>query len=184
MEITEPRSGTLAVVAGAVALVAAFFLGIQSDVVVSVVEPDDDVQRVLWRIAVIVIGVVVTVFAVLTVRDMTVPDGRIDRYAGPALIVSALGITGVSTLWSLLVAVSATGAALPPDAIGYIGNATVLGVLLGLGIVAAAWSLRAYSAVLEVFRHGRPGSRPKALVAIAIVIVFVLVVPVSNAFRA
>jgi hypothetical protein len=117
-------------------------------------------------------------------RDMTVPDGRIDRYAGPALIVSALAITGVSTLWSLLVAVSATGAALPPDAIGYIGNATVLGVLLGLGIVAAAWSLRAYSAVVEVFRHGRPGSRPKALVAIAIVIVFVLVVPVSNAFQA
>lgn len=100
---------------------------------VSVVEPDDDVQRVLWPIAVIVIGVVVTFFAVLTVRDMTVPDGRIDRYAGPALIVSALAITGVSNLWSLLVAVSATGAALPPDAIGYIGNATVLGVLLGLG---------------------------------------------------
>lgn len=183
VEIVEPRTGTFAVLGSLLAIAATFFIGIRPDIVTPIIDPDRDAQVILWRTAVVVIGVVVTMFFTPLMRDMFLPDGRMNRYVSPGLIVGALSVTGVSTLWLLLVAVSSTGGSLPSDAIAYIGNVTVIGILLGLALVAISWLLRTWDALSELIKYGQRSKVPLALAALALVLLFLLLVPVQNAFR-
>lgn len=183
VRVTESRPGVLLAAIGVPALGLAMVVGSQSDAVEAVVDPGPTTQLVLWRTAVIVLGAVATLFVVLTMRDMFLPDGRIERYAGPSMIVNALGITGVTTLWAMLVAVSAAGGAVPEDAVGYIGNATVLGLLLGLAVVGVTWVVSAVGAFVELVRYGDRSKLPAAVGAVVVVGGVLLAYPVWRSFQ-
>lgn len=135
------------------ALVVAFFLLINPAVVTSVVIPDAPTSHMIWIVTLLAVGIASADLLTLAIRDHYLrDDGASDRLLGAKFLESALSQTGLATLWAILVALVAASPAPPSDALSYIGNATVLGLILGLVFQVLRWTVSATRAVADLIK--------------------------------
>lgn len=171
---TPSRSNAPLWVVGVFALT--LFLMVNPDPVRVLIDPTEVVGNALWLVAVLVIGNGAVTLVAFSLRDLMGSNEGSLRLLSPKFLTDALSATGVATLWFLFVAVLCGGPRLGSDVLAYLGNATLIGVLLGLLFLAPKWLIGYVRAVIEVGRQG--DFRSTLMLVIAVVIMgAVLVAP-------
>lgn len=143
-------------------------LMVNPDAARPLIEPTEVAGNALWLVAVLVIGNGAVTLVTFSLRDLMVADEDSLRLLSPKLLTDALSATGVATLWVLFVAVLGGGPRPGSDVLTYLGNATLLGVLLGLLFLAPKWLIGYVRAVIEVARRGNVQSTLMLIVAVGI----------------
>lgn len=169
-----PRRWQIAL--GIVAIAAALLLQSDPAWVPAVVLPGAVARAVLWDVALIAIGLVAAAFLVLLGCEAW---GQAKPPVSSArIVIDALAVTGVTTLWALVVALPARAGTVPDDPLAFIGNTTVLGLLLGVVVVAAVWSVRAVVALARTLASVDRPERGKVLSVVVVAIVLLIGYPV------
>lgn len=130
----------------------ALFTLIGAEQVRLLLDPSFDVSRIIFLIATVVVGSGGATLLTLAIHDISLRHDDPTRSLSPAFLQRALGVTAVTTLWALMVALLSADGSSYGDIFTYLGNATLLGLLLGTVVLLPVWLIatwRATKALLE-----------------------------------
>lgn len=166
------------------ALAVALFLLVNPTVVTSVVIPDAPTSHMIWIVTLLVVGIASADLLTLAIRDHYLRgDDASNPLLGAKFLETALSQTGLATLWAILVAVAASPAP-PSDALSYLGNATMLGLILGLVLQVLRWTMSATRAVADVIKLRNPAALLQLTIAVTFTVSAFVIMPLLAALSA
>jgi hypothetical protein len=178
-DAAAPRGGWAAAFT-ILAFVVAFFLMLSPGLIRAVFTPTTTVSYALWVVTVVAVGTAAVTLVTLAVRDMRRHEHS-GRVFGSRFIEATLGATGIATLWTLLLAVGAAAATPPQSVPEYIGNATMVGLLLGLCVVDFVWTIQVWRVTAEVIEARDFRTLREMTIAVAVTTVAFVLMPLVGA---
>jgi hypothetical protein len=177
---TTARRGGWAAAVTILAFSIAFFLMLSPDLARAVFTPTSVVSNAMWVVTVLAVGTAAVTLVTLAVRDMYRHEHS-GRVFGSRFIEATLGATGIATLWTLLLAVGAAASTPPRSVLEYIGNATMVGLLLGLCVVDVVWTIQVWRVTAEVIEARDFRTLAIMTIAVAFTTAAFLLIPLGGA---